>query len=108
MDTVSKKLFEDQGMTNTVASEPVSLHNMEHLSIHAKWTGTPQGTLFFEISGQIGTPEIWETLDSVAVNGSGTQFWIDRNCPYIWARVRYVPTASTGNLTVYAATKGDL
>lgn len=107
MDTVGIKLFVDQDMTNALTSDSVSLNNMLHIGMHAEWTGTPQGTLFFEVSGQIGEPTVWETFDSVAINGAGTQFWLDRNAPYIWARIRYVPTASTGDLTVYAVTKGD-
>lgn len=107
MDTIGVKLYVDQDMTNVLVSNPVSLNNMVHLALHAKWTGTPQGTLFFEVSAEVGDPNTWEVFDSVAINGAGTQLWIDRNVPYIWARVRYAPTASTGDLTLYAVTKGD-
>jgi hypothetical protein len=108
MDTIGKRLFQDTDMTGTLVSEPVDLNNMVHIGIHNKWTGTPAGDLFFEVSGELGEPTIWETLDSASVSGAGTQFWIDRNAPYKWARVRYVPTGSTGLLTSHAITKGDL
>ena len=107
MDTVGKKLFVDADMTGTLASEPVSLNNMVHIGIHNVWTGTPTGDIYFEVSGEIGTPTTWEVLDSASVSGAGSQFWIDRNAPYRWARVRYVPTAGTGLLTSDAITKGD-
>jgi len=108
MDTIGKRLFQDEDMTGTLVSEPVDLNNMVHIGIHNEWTGTPAGDIYFEVSGQLGEPTIWEALDSASVAGSGSQFWIDRNAPYKWARVRYVPTGSTGLLTSHAITKGDL
>lgn len=108
MDTISKKLFTDEDMTGLLESEPVSLNNMVHIGIHCKWTGaTAAGDLYFEVSGEIGAPTTWEPLDSVSVSGGGSQFWIDRNAPYLWARVRYLPTAGTGTITVHSVTKGD-
>ena len=108
MDTVGKTLFQDEDMTGTLTSEPVDLNNMMHIGIHNVWTGTPAGDIYFEVSGELGDPTTWETLDSASVAGGGTQFWIDRNAPYKWARVRYVPTGSTGLLTSHSITKGDL
>ena len=108
MDTVGKRLFQNTDMTGTLVSEPVNLNNMVHVGIHNVWTGTPAGDIYFEVSGEIGTPTQWEVLDSASVAGSGSQFWIDRNAPYMWCRVRYVPTGSTGNLTTSVVTKGDL
>jgi hypothetical protein len=107
MDTISKKLFSDEDMTGTITSEAFSMNNMVHVGIHNSWTGTPAGDIYFEVSGEIGTPTNWEVLDSASVAGSGTQFWIDRNAPYLWVRVRYVPTGSTGNLTSHVVAKGD-
>lgn len=108
MDTIGKELFADTDMTGTLTSEPVDLHNMVHISIHAVWTGTPNGDLYYEVSGQLGDPTVWEVYDSVSVAGSGSQYWIDRNVPYKWARVRYVPSSGTGLLSVDAISKGDL
>lgn len=107
MDTIGKRLFEDVDMTGTLTSEPVSLNNMVHIGIHNTWTGTPNGDIYFEVSGEIGDPTNWEILDSASVTGAGSQFWIDRNAPYRWARVRYVPSSGTGLLTSHAITKGD-
>jgi len=108
MNTISKKLFEGEDMTGTLVSEPFPLNDMIHFGLHAVWTGTPIGDLFFEVSGEIGIPATWETFDSVSVAGAGSQFWIDRNIPYIWARLRYVPSSSTGSLSADAVAKGEL
>ncbi len=108
MNTISKKFFDNADMTGALVSEPIPLNNMIHVGIHAVWTGTPSGDLFFEVSGEIGEPTTWETFDSVSVAGAGSQFWIDRNAPYIWARLRYIPSGSTGLLRVDAVAKGDL
>jgi hypothetical protein len=108
MDTVGKRLFDNTDMTGTLVSEPVDLNNMIHIGIHNTWSGTPAGDLYFEVSGELGEPVNWEALDSASIAGAGSQFWIDRNAPYRWARVRYVPTGSTGFLTSHVVTKGDL
>lgn len=108
MDTIGKRLFENVDMTGTLVSEPVNLNNMVHIGIHSVWTGTPSGDIFFEVSGELGDPTNWEILDSATVTGSGSQFWIDRNAPYRWARVRYIPSSGTGLLTSHSITKGDL
>lgn len=108
MDTIGKRLFTNEDMTGTLVSEPVSMNNMLHIGIHNTWTGTCTGEIYFEVSGDIGQPVNWEILDSAPVSGAGSQYWIDRNAPYKWARVRYVPTANTGLLTSHSITKGDL
>ena len=109
MDSVGKRLFQNESMAGTLESDPVNLNNMIHIGIHNVWTGgTANGTIYFEVSGEIGTPTQWETLDSASVSGAGSQFWIDRNVPYMWARVRYVPAGGTGSLTTSVITKGDL
>ena len=107
MDTIGKRLFDNTDMSTALASEAIDLNNMVHIGIHAVWTGAPTGDLYFEVSGQVGQPTVWEVFDDVPVSGSGSQFWIDRNIPYRWARVRYVVTAGTGNLTCDSITKGD-
>lgn len=108
MDTISTKLYEGESMASTLISEPISLHNMLHVSLHARWTGAPTGDLYYEVSGEIGNPTVWEQYDSVSVAGSGTQYWIDRNTPYAWIRLRYVPSAGTGSMDADVVTKGDL
>ena len=108
MDTVGKRAFQNASMASTLVSEPISLNNMLHTSVHCVWSGAPTGDLFYEISGDIGEPTNWEVYDSATVSGSGTQYWVDRNVPYMWLRVRYVPSAGTGTLDADIITKGDL
>lgn len=109
MDTISKRLFEGASMASTlVPSEPIHLNNMVHTSVHCVWTGAPTGTLYYEISGEIGSPVNWEVYDTYDVAGAGAKYWIDRNVPYVWVRIRYVPTGGTGSLDVDVVTKGDL
>lgn len=107
MDTIGKRLFLNESMAGDLASDVVDLNNMVHLSLHAVWTGTPNGTLIFEVSGQLGQPTVWETFDTASVSGSGSQYWIDRNIPYRWARVRYVFGSGSGQISLDAITKGD-
>jgi hypothetical protein len=107
MDTIGKRLFESTDMTGTLISEAVSLNNILHVSVHARWSGSPNGTLIYEVSGEIGDPQAWEAYDSASVGGAGTQYWIDRNTPYMWIRVRYVPSSGTGDLDVDVVLKGD-
>ena len=108
MDTISKRAFDATSMASTIVSDPISLNNMLHVSIHCVWSGAPTGDLFYEVSGQIGNPTNWEVYDTVSVAGSGSQYWIDRNTPYMWIRVRYVPSAGTGSIDADVVTKGDL
>lgn len=110
MDNIAERFFKDDDMTvatGTLTSDPVDLNDMIHIGIHAVWTGTPAGDLYFEVSGQIGEPTVWEVFDSVSVAGSGSQYWIDRNIPYKWARLRYVPTGGTGTINADAIAKGE-
>ena len=108
MNTIAKRVFVSTDMTGTIVSEIVDLNNMEHLGIHAVWTGAPTGDLHFEVSGQIGTPTVWEIFDTASVAGAGSQYWIDRNVPYRWARLRYQPTGGTGTIDADAISKGDI
>ena len=108
MDTLGTRMFAAADMSGTIISEVVDLENMIHLGIHAVWTGAPTGDMYMEVSGQMGTPSVWEVFDSKSIAGSGSQFWIDRNIPYRWARVRYVPTAGTGTIECDGIAKGDI
>lgn len=108
METYAKKIFDSADMSGTLTSDPISLADMEHLSVHLLWTGgTADGTLYFEASGEVGQPTSFEDVTDVAVSGAGSQLWLDRNAPYTWARIRYVPNSGAGSLTGYAVTKGD-
>lgn len=107
MDTIGKKIFENTDMTGTIISEVIVLSDMIHMGVHAVWTGAPTGDLYIEVSGEVGQPSAWEILGSVPVAGSGSQYWLDRNCPYLWCRLRYVPTAGTGTINASSVTKGD-
>jgi hypothetical protein len=106
MDTIGKRIIENGNMASTLVSSVVDLSNMLHLGVHCTWTGVPTGTLYFEISGEIGAPANWETIANLAVTGAGQQLWLDRNTPYKWARLRYVPSAGTGTLNIHAITRG--
>jgi hypothetical protein len=108
MDTIGNKLFLNEDMDVTIFSDPINLNNMLHVSLHASWSGaTANGTLYYEICGELGQPTNWEVYDSATVSGSGTQLWVDRNVPYLWARLRYVPASGTGTINADAVTKGD-
>ena len=76
------------------------------MGLHAVWTGTPAGNIILEVSAQKGQATVFEPLDTVAVAGAGSQLWLDRNAPYLWARVRFVG-AGGGQLNVSAISKGD-
>lgn len=107
MDTLGQRLIENADMTGTLISDTLGLSNILHYSVHATWTGAPNGTLFIDISGELGAPENWAQLASVAVSGAGNQIWMDRNAPYKWVRLRYVPTGGTGTMTIHSIVKGS-
>ena len=107
MDTLGQRLTENADLSAPFTSEILSLENILHYSVHATWTGAPVGTLFIDISGEIGQPLNWAQLASVAVSGSGNQIWMDRNAPYKWVRLRYVPTSGTGSMTIHSIIKGS-
>jgi len=107
MDTLGKRLLVDGDMSGNLTSEVLALDNMMHYSVHAIWTGAPNGTLFIDISGELGEPTNWAQLATVAVAGAGQQIWMDRNAPYKWVRLRYVNAGGTGTLTIHSIAKGD-
>ena len=107
MDTLSQKLFDNSSMASTLVSDTINLNNILHVGYHCKWSGaTANGDLYLDVSAEIGTPSNWENIASVSVSGAGSQLWLDRNVPYLWARLRYVPTSGTGNLTIDIIKKG--
>ena len=106
MDTLGQRLIENADMTAPITSATLGLNNILHYCVHATWTGAPTGTLFIDVSGEIGEPLNWAQLASVAVSGAGNQLWMDRNAPYKWVRLRYVPTGGTGTMTIHSIVKG--
>jgi hypothetical protein len=109
MDTIGKRLLVNGDMSGPLTSEVFSLENIEHLSANCNYTGTPTGTLTYEISSDMGSPVNFQTLASVPVAGAaGGQIWLDRNAPYQWMRISYTPTAGVGTLNVNVIAKGDL
>lgn len=106
MDTIGKRLIENQNMASTLISDVLDLNNVLHYTVHATWTGAPTGDLFLEISGELGAPVNWEAIAALPIAGSGQQLWFDRNAPYRWVRLRYEPTAGTGTLNIASITKG--
>lgn len=108
MDTLSKKVFNNVNMAGSLVSETINLQNMLHVSYHMVWSGaTADGDLYLDVSAEIGAPNSWENIASVTVSGAGSQLWMDRNAPYLWARLRYVPISGTGTLNGDIIMKGS-
>ena len=108
INTVPKRLFKDADMSSTLVSDPIDLRSFEHVAYHIVWSGaTASGDVYLDISAEIGGPVSWENIATVNVAGAGSQLWLDRNAPYIWARVRYVPASGTGLLQADVILKGD-
>ena len=108
MDTISQKLFTNDDMAGSLVSDVIDLRNILHVAYHCVWSGaTASGDIYLDVSAESGGPASWENIASVNVAGAGSQLWLDRNAPYVWARIRYVPAAGTGNLTVNVVKKGD-
>lgn len=104
MNTNRINLWDNEDMTGTIISPVVDLNAVLHMSVQVTWIGTPTGDLYLEVSNN---QTDWELLATAAVAGAGAQMWMDRNTPYVFIRLRYVPTASTGTITGISITKGD-
>ena len=104
MDTNKVNVWESVDMAGSLISASVHLNNVDHMSAHVFWTGTPTGDLYLEISNNNID---WAEVATTAVSGAGNQMWLDRNTPYAFFRLRYEPTASTGTISAISITKGD-
>jgi hypothetical protein len=107
MDTIGKRIIVNGDMSGNLVSEVFSLDNMLHFSVHAIWTGSPEGDLIIEASGELGEALNWAELSTEPVSGAGQKIWLDRNSPYKWVRVKYNSQSGSGDLTVHAISKGD-
>lgn len=108
MDTIGKELVVNGDMSGTIESIIMPLDNILHYAIQCNWTGvTADGDIHIDVSAELGAPSNWSRIASATVLGDGTQLWFDRNVPYKWVRIVYIPNAGTGVLSVEAILKGD-
>jgi hypothetical protein len=110
MDTVGQRLITNGAMgIGPLVSEVYCLDNIEHVSVNCEWTGTPSGTLTYEISSDMSDPTSFQPLASVSPAGSADQqIWLDRNAPYKYLRITYIGIGGAGTLNVNIIGKGDL
>jgi len=94
-------------------SRPVWLGHIAQYSIQAVFTGTPSGDFKLQCSNDLGHINAqskaeqgagvvnWTTItgSSTTVSAAGDVVWDAENVGYLWVRVVYTRTASTGSLT---------
>ncbi len=103
-------------MAANITSLGLCLDNVQELSLHAFWTGTPAGNLDIQISNDpvpVGAPGLdpaanvvnWSTLSGAtqAAGGAPGNFnWGLSFCRYGFLRLIFTQSSSTGLLTVNA------
>ena len=114
-------LIEDGAMasTNTI-SNYFYLGKAKNFSVHAEWTGTPNGTLKLQVSGKFPGGYLDGGVDPGLVAGdfidlpdatvtiagaSGSQLWDVEDASYSWVKATYTNTSSTGTLQVTSSKK---
>lgn len=98
-----------QSLTSTFTSAAIDARYYQQVSIQLKWTGTPAGDFTLEVSNDEGpTPTNWVLLASStqAAGGAAGGKNYEANGGYLWYRLVYTASSSTGSLNANAALKG--
>lgn len=112
-----RKTFFDSSLSNDDASvnqisAVADVSEAEHICIHFKVDGSPNGIVYLDIAngldtGSNGLPATWEEFDSSLFSVAGTQMWLDKDIPYTHCRLRWEPSAGSGTLSAVLTSKGD-
>lgn len=103
-----------QSMGSSFVLEPIYLGNIVNYSIQLVFTGTPVGTFKLQCSNDLGKSTLpgkvaqsdtvthWTDVggSDVAVTTASNHAYNVQNCGYLWVRVVYTATSSTGSLTI--------
>jgi hypothetical protein len=101
-------------MAVSVTSPVLTIKLQDNVSFQAKWTGSPVGTFYVDISidydPNTKNPGTWTTLPLdpvITASGVADDALFELNqlgMPAV--RLRYVPTSGSGTLDVWCAGKG--
>jgi hypothetical protein len=100
----SQRLLLNQEMGADIVSSPINLHNKIAYSIHAVYTGSPEGSLYIAVSID---GENWSVLSDspVAISAADNTFYNVRVAGYLFARLHYTATSGSGTLNAFFSTK---
>ena len=103
----SHKLIEAADMSASFQSDVINLHGKDRYSIHAIFTGSPNGSIYISVSN--GNDD-WAVLsDSAqAISAAGDVFYNVDRAGYSYVRLHYSFTSGTGSLDAFFKAKGEI
>jgi hypothetical protein len=113
MRTTNVQLFNNFTMTQDGYSNPFDLELVTGYSIQAKWTGTPTGYLFIQVSDDVpngdSAPTNW-TLISRSIHPTGAVaddvLYKQHMATFRWIRLGYAFGSGSGTLNARLSCKG--
>ena len=100
----STTLISSADMSATFQSEIVSLEQKGGFSVHAVFTGSPNGSLYLSVS--INNSDFIVLSDSTqAISAAGDVFWNVDIAKYKVFRLHYTFSSGTGSLDAFFSTK---
>lgn len=97
------KILDSVAMTADRQSEVIDIGEAIGFSVHAIWTGTPQGTI--KVQGSNDGSNFVDVDTQAAGGAAGQKLFNLANQMYKHVRVYYTFASSTGNLTAYICLK---
>jgi len=104
--------------TAVLTSSPTNINKLSGVGYQFSWTGTPNGSLSFEVSNnydpQNTTGAVWTALSTsliagysgISPAGSAGNSYVDlTGLKAKWVRCKYTNSSSTGTLDVYVSGK---
>jgi hypothetical protein len=111
MSQTNTHIIVDGAMTGTatVVSTPINVTRVDRFTIQARWSGTPNGAIKVQVSNDDGTGTLnWTDLpsSSVSITGAaGSTLYSVNNVAFVWVRLSYTNTSSTGTLNARMYTR---
>lgn len=101
---LSNRLIDSQDMGASFVSEHFSLAQRAGFSVHAIFTGSPNGSFFISVS--INGID-WILLDgsTQAVSVAGDIFWNVNESKYLLGRLHYTRSSGSGTTNAYVSMK---
>lgn len=104
----NRPMLENRSMAASFESESFDLSVAQGFSIHAKWTGSPVGTIKLQIlvSDVTGWEDLADSEISVP-NATNTALWNVSDVFYDQVKIVFTRSSGSGSANAYINAKGD-
>lgn len=92
-------------MTADIVPSAIDAGYADIIGVFCVWTGTPAGNILVQVSNDNSN---WITVKTQAAGGAAGSLNYEPPANYVFYRVKYQFTSSTGTLDVYVSGKGHI